>query len=355
MSDPLNPTLFHQLERVFGHVKVANAGMSMVGGYRWDPSEKRDKLALDVPGEQYRVSCDRCTDTRFRLFFHHRWGVRDDRGHQNLHLCYCQNENCYADSDRRLTLYEKLTSGRAQLAQAKILSGVVADPNQPCELPGPVIPLHQLAAVHPANKYLAGRFYVPERLGKFYGVGYCAESFYYLARHRIVAPIYQNNVLRGWQARYIGDLDWSDKSNPPKWWSCPGMRKSQLLYNYDNAVHYRTGIIVEGPADVWSVGPMAMATFGATMSMFQRRQFVSAFRDYGGVLLYDEDVSSGSPETVARYRKMFVELRKEFGGRLALVVPPKGKDPGDMDRGFLRDYVAAEAAKQDVAVSWARR
>ena len=71
--------------------------------------------------------------------------------------------------------------------------------------------------------------------------------------------------MRGWQARHVGDLDWKDPKSPPKYYTCPGMKVGQILYNLANAAKYKTGVIVEGVTDVWSFGPMAMCTMGASM------------------------------------------------------------------------------------------
>ena len=69
---------------------------------------------------------------------------------------------------------------------------------------------------------------------------------------RLVIPIYDaDERLAGWQARYVGDCP----PEVPKYLSCKGMKKSQLLYGLAEAMaHDRPVVIVEAPTDVWRLG-----------------------------------------------------------------------------------------------------
>jgi hypothetical protein len=62
-----------------------------------------------------------------------------------------------------------------------------------------------------------------------------------------------------------------------------------------------------------------------------------------------------NPRTKAAYDELFEELKPQFRGGLARVILPGGADPGDLERSFLRNFVAHEAKAQGVQVSWARR
>ncbi|MGA2255423.1 MAG: hypothetical protein ABSG53_12225, partial [Thermoguttaceae bacterium] len=89
---------------------------------------------------------------------------------------------------------------------------------------------------------------------------------------RLLIPIYTLETqtvtrLAGWQARYIGDCP----DDVPKYLSCKGMKKSQLLYGLPDAVGSQGAVvIVEGPTDVWRLGPGAIALFGKDMSLPQQ-------------------------------------------------------------------------------------
>jgi hypothetical protein len=336
---------------MFGSVKISNAGESMISAYKPDILNKKPRLVITHPGEYYMVSCPQCSDTRHRLYINHRWGVRDTNGHRNLWLAVCFNEDCFAEIQARTDLFDDVCGPDGGVTHGAIRAGRVVDESaRKVTPPGPMIRLDKLPVDHPACAYLANRFYDPQRLGRFYHVSYCPSSMYYLAKHRIIAPIYMDGKLKGWQARHIGEMNWKKKGNPPKWWSCPQMQRGRVLYNIDNAKRYRTGIIVEGPGDVWGLGPMGTATFGDTMTETQRRLFVQAFKGHSAVLLFD-------PEAMAKksVEKLIDALRKEFGKKFAPVTLPEGTDPGGLDRKFLRGYIRDEARKQGVRISFKQR
>jgi hypothetical protein len=336
--------------RDFGHVKIGSEGEAMIASYRTEFRSGKEQLNIIHPGEAYRVCCPRCHDTRFRLYINHRWGVRDERGRLNLWLIICHNEGCFSSRRVRDDLYDDLEERAGVLQKARVREGKVIDLDSiQIEPPGQCTRLDKLPESHPANRYLANRFYNPERLGRFYGVGYCEQSFWYLAQQRVYAPLIMDGKLRGWQVRYIGEMDWRSDEAPPKWWSCPNMKKSHVIYNFDEMRKFRTGVIVEGPGDVWGFGPMAGATLGDTLSNQQQRLVISAFKLYNGVLLYDP-TSMSKPTTERVAEKVGSALK----GGLAPVTLPSG-DPGSLDRGFMREYVKKEAKAMGVKVSWKRR
>jgi hypothetical protein len=351
VSTPLNEQLYRQLCRVFGCVKIGNEGEAMVAEYVKDPFTKRPVLNVTNAGESYNVSCPLCNDTRFRLSISHCWGVKDKLGWKNLWLANCYNNNCYSDPVTREDLWQELSEIAGVLENAAIRPGKIVTEARNSMPPGPFKLLHKLPPDHPANVYLAGRFYDPERLGRFYGVGYCEQAFHYLARNRIYVPVYSWGKLKGWQARFVGDMNWKSKDAPPKWFTEPGMKKRLLLYNLDQAKKFPTGVIVEGCADVWAFGPQAVATFGASMSPHQRRSFSTVFGKGSGVLLYDPDVQD-DPDKKASYDRLVEDMRAKgrFAKGFASVILPKGSDPGSLERKFLRNYVVTEAAKQGVKV-----
>ena len=95
--DPLNPRLFRALQATFrGGVEIANQGQrrSVVYLPDWRHGGKLTAHPSDS-GEEYRVNCVFCNDTRKRLYFSYQWGERDPRtGQDNLHLVHCFNEDC---------------------------------------------------------------------------------------------------------------------------------------------------------------------------------------------------------------------------------------------------------------------
>jgi len=355
MSEPLNPALYRNLKRVFGKVVISNEGVAFVGRYVPKIVEEGEELYIENSGEYYRVNCNKCSDTRHRLYINHRWAKRDEKGRRNLWMAVCYNDpTCYSDQESREELYNRLSEIRGVLEEAKIKQGVVRKEASIVDPPGPIITLDKLPPNHPANVYLADRYFDPELLGRTYGVGLVTNSMYYLARDRIYFPIVQDGKLRGWQCRYAGELDWKDKSNPPKSFNCPDMMRGHLLYGLDQAKRYQTGVLVEGPTSRLNFGPMAMASLGFPITNNQSRLVVPHFKDHSMVMLFDPDVLE-SPSMKRKYDQVYDELKDQFRHGLAAVALPKPYDPADLDRYWVREYVRREAKAQGVKVRWEKR
>lgn len=353
MFEPLNPTLFYQLRRVFGTVKVSNEGQCLVGSYAIDPLDERYRLNLTNAGEEYGVNCFVCGDTRHRLSINHMWGVRDDEGNRNLWMAHCYNEPCLSGlrgAENRATLLEMVEQGRS-LAGAQINPGVVVTIAKIVQPPGPVFNLADLPPYHQACEYLASRGFDPVYLGKTYGVGYCVEATFWPARNRIFIPLYDGGDLRGYQMRYVGEPP--DKRTP-KYWSCPNMDRKLLLYNLDVAVNYETVVLVEGPMDAWSVGPMAFASWGFPPTALQIREIIATLAGRTLIILPDPDVYE-QPSKIRTLKAQYHQLldSKKFNG--VAVINLKVGDPGSMEQETVRAIVEAKAAVKGVKVSWERQ
>ena len=366
MTGPLNPVLYRNLKRLFGSVVISNAGQAMIARYVPNPARESSRpgemaydLVIDSAGEYYCVNCDKCGDTRHRLYINHRWGVIDEMGRRNLWLMICYNEGCYGDYESQRELLDRLSGLDDELGRAEIAPGKQDIEPEEMPWPGEVIALDKLPRDHRAVQYMAGRGYDPSRLGRFWGVGWCRDSIYTLARDRIIVPVWAASggqlKLKGWQARYIGDLNWKLPGSPPKWWNPPGMRKSMLLYNFHNAVRWRTGVMVEGAGDAWSVGPMAFATFGSTLSRRQESMIISGFRNRTLVVMWDPDVQK-DPRKKEAYDDMVERLRNcgAFAGVVSVVLPD-GTDPGSTPRHVVRKLATEQARLQGVTVDWRQR
>lgn len=350
---PLNPTLYNNLERIFGHVRISSEGIEFSGRYVPSLIGGGDELSLTCPGEYYMVCCDCCADTRFRLYVNHRWGVRDERGRRNLWLAVCYNEGCYSNYFNRERLFDRV-QGRAGEVRVQNLRRGRPAPPFPVEVlpPGMIRNVADLPDDHPANAYLRERFIDPAFVGRCYGVGYCADSPFHMARDKIYIPVYSGGKLKGWQMRVIGDV--APDSRSPKYWTCPEMARGQLIYNYDAAVKFRTGVVMEGATNIWELGPQGMGTLGFPMTAPQGRQLAAGFEDHALVLLFDPDVLEREKLRV-KYESIVSDLSGRFRRGLAAVKLPHGTDPADWERGFLRRYVEREAKAQGVTVSWERR
>jgi hypothetical protein len=357
MAEVLNPYLYACLRRAFGSVKVANQGMAMSPPPISVPDMLNPKkMHLDVHefGEYYRVNCQFCSDTRHRLYVNHMFGRKDLSGRKLMFLAVCFNEGCLADENNKEEFRDMLRATDDELEVQPLYRGKEVDPSKAkIRWPGPCRNLTELSRGHRARQYVGDRGLDPDRLGRYYGLSFCLDSIYHLARERLVIPVYWRGKLVGWQTRYVGELPWKDPEKkhdlPPKYWTMPNFPRGRILPNFDSASKFRTGVLVEGWFDTYSFGPMAMPVLGNTITEQQISTFSGVWSQRGrsGVWLLD-------PETRGMKSTEFLinRLRGLMSGQLAVVWLPKGTDPGSLDRAFLRDYVEEHADDQGVKVSW---
>lgn len=358
--EPLNPTLYKMLERQFGEVRVASEGENISARYVPDIHDlDRERLEVDNPGEEYQINCPFCGDTRFRLTINHTWGVPDERGQRNMHLMRCYNEECQTERENREFLFDTVyrTFG-VDIKSIKIRKGrcSVAGP-QEVDPPGRTISLETLAEEHPGHhaiEYLERRHFDPVKLSRLYDVSYCPESEFWQANDRIIIPLYEKKILMGWQARHIGQ--WHKGMAAPKYWTVPGTRKKYLLYNFERAIQHQTVVVVEGPMDVWGFGPQALGCWGKSMSAPSRQKLVNSLRDDASVVIL-LDPKQDEKEKAKGHRHhietLYEQLRPALKGRLLKIyLPDEDSDPGSLDRGFMRELIKEEAAKQNVTVSF---
>lgn len=349
MPKVLNPVLYRRLVRQFGAVKVSSASeeivMKAVVGLDDEP-----RLAISHAGEYYQVNCPYCNDTRQRLYVNHMFGQVDPHGRRITFLAICYNEGCLFRAENQRDFLDRLDD--IGLKEAIVRPGTkVPEEAREVVWPGPCYSLDKLRRNHPARLYMQSRKYDPDLLGRKHQVSWCKESHYSLAQNRIIIPIFDRDKLKGWQARYIGDLDWKGprrKELPPKYWSCPDSDfRSKCIYNFDRMKKWETAVIVEGPTDVYNFGDMSGCIFGNTMTETQQRRLLAVFRQRTVVLLLDPE------EYESRATKRLIEtMTAKMPGRFCAVKLPDGTDPGSLDRSFSRPYVKAEAKRQGVKVTY---
>ncbi len=177
--------------------------------------------------------------------------------------------------------------------------------------------------------YLRQRGLRPHTIERLWGVqGYGAVGGLHW---RILIPISYNGRVCSWTSRTISP------NEPKRYWSAKPEEESiphkDILYGIDYARH--AIVICEGPIDVWSIGPAAVATLGlsytaaqvASMSKFlvrcicfdneptaQRRaqQLCDQLSVFDGktynITLSDKDAN----ETLLNHPQEIIELRKRF-------------------------------------------
>lgn len=342
---PLRPELYSRLENRFHHVQIANEGEEMVVSYHRDALSGKQRLDNRHSGEYYRVNCPFCNDTRKRLWINHRWGLKDPvTGSLNLHLCICYNEGCFAMiEERRKWLYAEVMADVGDGSLDVVLPSYKTRPAEPAtvELPGEVVTLDQLPADHSACKYLSERSFDPVLLGQRLAVAYCPVANWnvQMATGRIIIPIMMDGKLRGWQGRYIGD---PPSKFVPKYYTMPGMRKTELLYNLDQARKHPYVVLVEGVTDVWRVGPASVALFGKTLSMTHELLISSIWNKGTVYVMLDCDANEDAKRIVSKLQ-----------GRVGICIQvnlPDDSDPGDLSQEEIQQRIEEASHAECVAV-----
>jgi hypothetical protein len=357
----LRPELYNRLMQAFGgDVVIRHEGEAMDYEVVPDYDEGgRLRMVISHWGETYAVDCPYCDDLDNRLHINYRWNLEEPGVGMNLWLCQCLNKNCLKEDSKRLKLRKQVfeetrsSCGPYDPARDKVKKGVkIVSEGRPIRLPGVMWPINDPTTVRrEARLYLKTLGYDLHYLFKTFHVCYCsrAREDCFLADKRIVAPVYQCGRLAGWQALRV---DYPSGRPPsehpaivgPKYYTCPGMKKTHILYNLDRALQSACPFVVvcEKVADVWSFGPEAVALFGTTLSERQRRLLVDGWGrgaqrfDFQGrtslaVVLLDGD-AHGEARRAAR------ALEGGFD-RVIPVFLPETTDPGDYPTDGLRKIV----------------
>jgi hypothetical protein len=344
---PLNPTLYGLLRQEFGNVRLAHKDDAMAKQYviNYDVHPPRLKLAPPAHGygEYYRVNCPFCYDTRGRLWINHMWGVWDSVvSSYNLWLANCFNEEaCLSDPDCRQALFKQVYGFKNMDQRSdpiEILTGNTYDePLKEVTYPGDWIALTNLGQDHPAIQYMLSREYTYEMFDKYH-LGYCIDALYEYraAKDRIIIPLFMDEVLVGWQARYVGELDWK-KTPIPKYYNLPGMKRRQILYNYDTARKEPYGVLLEGVTGVWNLGDKAVALLGKVLSGAQLELIIKTWKAV--VILMDGD-DTGKEAAQAIYDEL-----RHYIPCVVVTLPPE-RDPGNSDAEWLWMLIHTKAASE---------
>lgn len=336
----LNPKLYARLKNYFGEVKVSNPGITSNSIIAQSISGKPYRKIISN-GECYRVCCPFCGDTRFRLYFNYLWGLLDNETNsRNLNFCICYNERCTDSFDNRKKLFEMVFFDTNFIDDFEFENTSIEidynynNINQTIQLPENCIPLSDLPNTHIAIKYLTQRKFDYKYLNDVFHLMFCEHSnIYKMASGRIIIPVYYQNTLVGWQARFIGNP--IDK-NIPKYYTVRGFQKSKYLYNFDKAVDSSYVVITEGASDAWRYGYEAVSLFGHIASSVQLELLKCNWKNF--VILLDGDVKDKS---IDLYNNLKCEDNNVY-----LVHLEKDKDPCDYTTDCLRKLVYSKISEQ---------
>jgi hypothetical protein len=177
-----------------------------------------------------------------------------------------------------------------------------------------------------ARTYIEGRgFRVSEVPGRFFYCDDYRKGGSYSFGARLIMPVHQGGVYRGFQARTLAD-------HKVKYINATGMDKGYLLYNYDVAICQDAElIIVEGIFDALKAGPTAVAAFGKSVSPEQVRLIALGNFKKVIILLDNDGTAKKDIDNLAR------ALAPNFNTYVALL--PGGHDAGDLSGEEIRRFL----------------
>ena len=335
---PLNQQLYSALQRRFGSVRVSNEGQEvLVRLYRnpYDLAAPSREEEIES-GEYYRVNCPYCGDTRHRLYVNYRWNTVTGDGKRARGLLHCFNEKC-----DMVNFHDEIKGYVARSLGRSVNTGYrKPEPFKAVDWPGKCIPLNVLPATHSAVKYVLGRQFDPGYLAKEWDVRYCVESTHDLVRDRLIIPVYWEGKLVGWQARSI-----NTRYAGLKYYTMPGLKKTQMLFNGDRAKTFKFGVVVESAFGAFRVGTRAVALLGKSMSHFQRELAVGYWGSGAMCVLLDPD----AVEDMENITKMLNPAAFRWGAWSMTL--PENKDPDEFSSQELWDMIVTFARNRNIALS----
>jgi hypothetical protein len=174
----------------------------------------------------------------------------------------------------------------------------------------------------PHRAYLRGRGLDVNRLVKLWRVAALSSGTAYLGR--VFIPVFRFGEEVSWTTRAI------HPRAQPRYVSSPPDRElsplKSLLYGMD---YVRNAcVVVEGPVDVWKIGPGAVATFGTN---FTREQVLKLSKIPVRAVCFDSE-----PQAQRQADKLCA-LLECFPGSTYKVTLESGKDAGEADESELEE------------------
>lgn len=362
MQSLLNKPLYAALRVLYGDVEVVARGDK--GNYvrqvntTVKDGASREYVNYNVQpggsyGEQYRLDCPWCGDTRKRLYVSYLFGMRDPVtrfvNYGNIH---CYNESCHTDYYNKKDLYDDIQlAGFSDFASSdedihghdSQGGGELLDRGE-VSRPGYMVPFSQIPPSSPAYRavtYLRDdRGFDVDMLESYYGVQYLARAHRLkVLNGRIWTPMYRGGVLTAWTARAVPGL--SD-TEIPHFHSPGGL--GGLVYGLGGALKCRVLCIVEGVSDKWAVGRPGVALLSKKLGHLKcQRLFADIYSSSveAVVVLLDPDQPESELEKgqVHHIQETVDTVTKYWSGLVFPVYLPSGTDPGGCSRDFISKYL----------------
>ena len=362
----LNAFLHRALEAVFHDVTVANEGEHAEVERVQGPYTTSWRIREGGPrGEQYIVRCPCCGDRKGHLYISYLSYARPVVDGAELAvgplLAKCFRRDCMADRSKREVVESRIATGMACVGDGMETSSSVVVPGswqaeEPADAPGPPT-LERIRSWLPGfnwctegmppdvEEYLAQRG-VSSRDTEMFRIGWGPVTLPRSGKMllgglpHVLFPVWMNNALRGIQARCLDKYLTGDGL---RYWLHPGMRKSTVVYNLDNARDCGMAVVCEGVFDVISVGRPGVCLFGHKPSATQKALLSTVGK--GLVWLPDTDVRPDL-DTVAKAREQCAEWNADRVFPLgAHVVVLPAKDAGEMSRQAIWECIFSQVTQ----------
>lgn len=204
------------------------------------------------------------------------------------------------------------------LKDIKVGSIITKEREGRLELPNRLLPLLNLH-----RRYLKERKFDPDELEKRWGLMALGQRNDNLA-WSIFIPVHKYGNIVSWTTRAI------DKSVSPRYMyardSQSTLPAKSLLYGEDFARN--TIIVVEGPFDVWRIGPGAVALFGTG---FSNKQVERISRYPKRIICLDSELAA------QRQAKKLAESLSPFPGETKIIELETGKDPDSASKKEIQE------------------
>lgn len=234
--------------------------------------------------------------------------------------------------------------------------------------PGELVPIDRLPYEHEACEYLRQRKFDPKQLSTNFGLSFCRKGRAFAGgvfntSGTIVIPVHENGRLIAWQSRLLYDpskvpedereaygfvKDENGKFKvPPKYFTQPGFRKGEHLFNFDQARSFGFVVVTEGAFDAMRVGRCAVAAFGKGVTKTQIDILKSCWPVV--VLLLDPDAESDQEELKRRMEGSGIFGGSGLSGTKVVSVHLSGyKDAGEAPQHEVARQIVLAAASEGV-------
>jgi len=345
-----NTKLYRALEQLFGRVQLSCEGEEARVTLPVETAVQRARgkqYHKITGGEQYRVDCPFCGDTKAHLYISHMWGSKTQVSGRTYEagtgLARCWRRNCLSVPKNREWFRTRLLRALGSVTEV-IMTGVEQDITESADmaavaLPVGCVPVESADANKRVIEWLLQRNFSVELLARYrVYVGAVQFSRGSEPLDCAVFPLLRNDRCIGWQARAI---DYTKECSYPKYYNNTGFRKSWLLYNMDSATEGPFVVVFEGVTDVLRLDGPGVAIFGKTASRYQERLLAMVGHGRPLVLVPDQD----DPDSEKEFTKLRDRLRAErMFSQVVLVKLPDGKDAGAMSKEELWQCILGQVS-----------